>query len=90
MRRSGARSFRMRWNRGDATTTGPGARRRIPVGAGGRARRTARRARTGRGKRGCTGPAAGPDGQGNGEGRRASMCRFRHGSPQGVRGAYTK
>lgn len=35
MRRSGARSFRMRWNRGDAMTTGPGARRRLPVGAGG-------------------------------------------------------
>ena len=37
------------------------------------------------------GPDGGADGQGNREGRRASsMCRFCHGSPQGVRGAYIK
>ena len=37
-----------------------------------------------------TGPTAGRTGRENGEGRRASMCRFCHGSPQGVRGAYIK
>ena len=36
------------------------------------------------------GPTAGRTGRENGEGRRTSMCRFCHGSPQGVRGAYIK
>ena len=59
---------------GDAMTTGPGGHGELQGGP----------------RMPPHWPDGGADGQGNREGRRESMCRFCHGSPQGVRGAYIK
>lgn len=75
---------------GDAMTMGPGARHRIPLGPKTRppdGLPCPDRPR----KMGLYGFDGGADGQEDrGKRRRASMCRFCHGSPQGVRGAYIK